>query len=278
MSRLARARRRARIRALQRRIEIGLEPAGSFLPHRQSTGGLAPGEALRPIFERARSAMAAVARRIELHGEDFARFGGPAPAPRFEQDWFPGLDAAALYALIRAVRPRRVVEIGAGHSTRIMARAIADGRLTTTIDAVDPAPRATLAGLSARWWREPVQALDPAVVATLARDDILFVDSSHVLVPGSDVAFILTELLPRVRAGVLLHVHDVFLPAPYPAAWRWRGYNEQAALAPLLLGGFQLVFASAWVRRETPDLLGPVARGLPRPADSVESSLWLRRG
>ncbi|MFP4361978.1 MAG: class I SAM-dependent methyltransferase, partial [Alphaproteobacteria bacterium] len=205
------------------------------------------------------------------------RFDGPAPAPRFAQDWFTGLDAAALYTLVRDRRPRRVVEIGSGHSTRITARAIADGGLATELIAVDPAPRAALAGLPVAWRRAPVQAIDPTLVDGLAADDILFIDSSHVLVDGSDVACVFTELLPRLRAGVLLHVHDVFLPDPYPAAWAWRGYNEQAAVAGLLTGGFALVFASRWVRHHAVDLLGPVARDLPRPAGALETSLWLRR-
>jgi hypothetical protein len=233
--------------------------------------------ALRATFEAARPAFAALARRLESHGDAFARFGGPPPAPRFAQDWFTGLDAAALYTLVRDARPARIVEIGSGHSTRISARAVVDGGLATEILAVDPAPRAALAALPVRWQRRPVQELDPGVVDGLASGDVLFVDSSHVLVAGSDVAFLFTELIPRLRPGVLLHVHDVFLPEPYPAAWAWRGYNEQQAVAGLLAGGFALVFASRWVRRRAPDLLGPVARALPVPAGAFETSLWLRR-
>jgi hypothetical protein len=119
--------------------------------------------------------------------------------------------------------------------------------------------------------------MDPALVDRLEAGDVLFVDSSHVLVDGSDVAFIFSELLPRLRPGVLLHVHDVFLPEPYPERWAWRGYNEQFAVAGLLAGGFELVFASRWVRRHAPELLGPVARALPLPAGAFETSLWLRR-
>jgi hypothetical protein len=277
LSRLAKARRRARIRGLQRRIARGVEPAGSFVPHRRAGGGDSASVALRATFEAARPAFAALARRLEGYGDAFARFGGPPPAPRFAQDWFTGLDAAALYTLVRDARPARIVEIGSGHSTRISARAVVDGGLATEILAVDPAPRAALAALPVRWQRRPVQELDPGVVDGLASGDVLFVDSSHVLVAGSDVAFLFTELIPRLRPGVLLHVHDVFLPEPYPAAWAWRGYNEQQAVAGLLAGGFALVFASRWVRRRAPDLLGPVARALPVPAGAFETSLWLRR-
>ncbi len=277
MSRLAKARRRARVRSLQRRIARGVEPPGTFIPHRQPPAAPAASTALGPLFAAARPAFAALAERIETYGDAFARFGGPAPAPRFQQDWFAGLDAAALYTLVRAHRPRRLVEIGSGHSTRVSARAVADGGLATELIAVDPAPRAALAGLPVVWLRQPVQAMEPTHVEALETNDILFVDSSHVLVDGSDVAVLFTELLPRLRPGVLLHVHDVFLPDPYPRAWAWRGYNEQPAVAGLLTGGFELVFASRWVRRHAPELLGPVARGLRLPAGALETSLWLRR-
>jgi len=277
LSRLAKARRRARIRGLERRIARGIEPAGTFIPHRRPRANDAPSVALRSLFEAARPAFAELAGRLETHSDAFARFGGPPPAPRFAQDWFTGLDAAALYTLVRETRPARIVEIGCGHSTRISARAVADGGLATELVAVDPAPRAALAALPVRWERRPVQELDPSVVDGLASGDVLFVDSSHVLVAGSDVAFLFTELIPRLRPGVLLHLHDVFLPEPYPAAWAWRGYNEQAAVAGLLSGGFALVFASRWVRHQAPELLGPLARALPMPAGALETSLWLRR-
>jgi hypothetical protein len=277
LSRLAKARRRARIHRLQRRIARGLEPSGSFIPHRHPPEPGAASAALAPIFASARPAFAALAAAIEAHGAAFARFGGPPPAPRFEQDWFAGLDAAALYTLVRDRRPARIVEIGSGHSTRVSARAIADGGLATELVAIDPAPRATLGALPVTWRREPLQATDPTRVDLLAADDVLFVDSSHVLVAGSDVAFLFTELVPRLRTGVLLHIHDVFLPEPYPARWAWRGYNEQHAVAGLLTGGFELVFASWWVRRHAPELLGTTVRGLALPAGALETSLWLRR-
>jgi predicted O-methyltransferase YrrM len=82
---------------------------------------------------------------IEQHAADLEKIGAaPPPAPRWNQDWFPRLDAAAAYAMVRALRPRRIVEVGSGHSTRFMARAVEDGGLPTQILAIDPAPRAAL--------------------------------------------------------------------------------------------------------------------------------------
>ena len=97
--------------------------------------------------------------------------------------------------------------------------------------------------------------------------------------PGSDVDWLLNRVLPGLSSGVLVHFHDVFLPDPYPAAWAWRGYNEQQALAPLLHGGmYDCLFASHYVATRLPDRLarGVVAR-LPHPAAAPESSLWLKK-
>ena len=70
------------------------------------------------------------------------------PEPRWNQDWLPRLDALAAYVTVRQVRPARIVETGAGHSTRFLARAVRDGGLNTEITSLDPEPRATLNGLS----------------------------------------------------------------------------------------------------------------------------------
>lgn len=196
----------------------------------------------------------------------------PPPAPRWNQDWFPRLDAAAAYAMVRTLEPRRIVEVGSGHSTRFLARAVADGRLDTRITAIDPAPRATLEGLNVRWLRQPVQEMELDVFAALEERDILFIDSSHQLKPGSDVEFLLDKVLPRLAKGVRVHFHDIFLPDPYPAAWAWRRYNEQEAVAPLIGAGFEMEFSSHGAGK----LNGVLAR-LPLKARAIESSLWLRK-
>ena len=95
--------------------------------------------------------------------------------------------------------------------------------------------------------------------------------------PGTDVDRIVLDLLPRCPPGVLVHIHDVFLPDPYPPEWAWRGYNEQLLVGALLQGGaFELVFASGYVAAYRPDWLGPVAR-LPLLEGAYETSLWLRK-
>jgi len=171
---------------------------------------------------------------VEDLAPDLLRIGSDAPpAPRWDQDWFPRLDAAAAYAIVRMTRPRRIVEVGSGHSTRFLARAVADGALDTEIISIDPEPRASLPTV-VHWLQMPVQACDVQLFQSLAADDILFVDSSHQVKPGSDVQFLLDQALPRLASGVHVHFHDVFLPDDYPPGWAWRRYNEQQAIARLL--------------------------------------------
>ena len=207
------------------------------------------------------------APELEAIGKD-----APPPAPRWNQDWFPRLDAAAAYTMVRTLKPKRIVEVGSGHSTRFLARAVADGGLETRITALDPEPRASLEGLKVLWLKQPVQATSLKVFEALAERDILFIDSSHKLERGSDVEFLLETVLPCLAKGVRLHFHDIFLPEPYPAAWAWRRYNEQEAVAPLIGSGYALEFAS----RHAGKLNGVLAR-LPLKRGAIESSVWLRK-
>jgi predicted O-methyltransferase YrrM len=217
-----------------------------------------------------------VLQLIERYSAQLSSFGKePPPAPRWTQDWFPRLDAAAAYAIVRGTRPNRIVEVGSGHSTRFLARAVADEKLATRVTAIDPRPRASLAGLAIDWRAVPVQRADPEIFSALEPGDILFIDSSHQVKPGSDVEFLLERALPRLAGGVRVHFHDIFLPDDYPAAWAWRRYNEQQAVARLLEAGFVAEFSShETLKRGLPE--GVLAR-LPLVEGAIESSLWLRK-
>ena len=265
---------------------LGLKTRGFFIPYRYADGLPGPGErasyaALIPAFAAAEPRFLAHLDSIDGYADSLAGIGGaPPPAPRFEQDWFPTLDAAALYALVRKTRPGRIVEIGSGHSTRFLARAALDAGLDCAITAIDPAPRAALEGLDIRLCRNTLAAAGPAPFEALGAGDMVVIDSSHILMPGSDVDDIMNRILPALPAGVLLHLHDVFLPDDYPAAWAWRGYNEQNALGPMLSadGGWELVFASHYVTtRMAARLAKSVVARLPRAAGSHDASLWLRK-
>jgi predicted O-methyltransferase YrrM len=257
---------------------LGLSSRGFFIPYRYA-GSVEPRDypALRPLFEAAEPQFRTVMDEIARFGEDLGRIAaGDGPA-RFDQDWFPRLDAAAAYALVRTHRPARIVEIGSGHSTRFLARAVRDGGLSTEILCIDPAPRADLSQLGATHMPRLLAEADPALFAALKPGDVLFIDSSHVAMPGTDVDRLFLEVLPRLPAGALLHFHDVFLPEGYPPEWTWRGYNEQLLAGALLQGGgYELVFASRYVATCRPEWLSPLAY-LPLPPGAFETSLWLEK-
>jgi len=277
--------RRWRYLALGLSTILGLRRQGFFIPHRYADRLPGPGErpAYAPLEARMQAAepsFAALLARFGTFAGEFTAIGqDPAPAPRWAQSWFPRLDAAAAYALVRVRRPARVIEVGSGHSTRFVARAVADGRLTTRITAIDPEPRAALAGLSVDWLQRTLQEAGAAPFESLSAGDMVILDSSHILMPGSDVDFFFGRILPGLPAGVLLHVHDVFLPDDYPAAWAWRGYNEQLVLPPLLLGSdWDTVWASHYVAtRMGEEVAASAVAALPLPSGAPESSLWLER-
>ena len=254
--------------------------AGFFIPYRHADRVRPVAyPALEPLFAAAVPSMREVLATIDAHAGTLAAFDGPPPRPRFGQDWFPRLDAAALVAMVLSARPRRVVEVGSGHSTRFLAAAAAMLEHPVDVICIDPAPRADLAGLPLRLERRLLEAGDAGLAASLEPGDMLLVDSSHLLVPGSDVDLVLNHLVPRLRPGALLHLHDIFLPDPYPPAWRWRGYAEQTAVACLLHGGgWRLRFASRYLVTRCARLVdASSAARLPLVPGALESSLWLER-
>ncbi len=261
---------------------LGIRPRGFFIPYRyadqlRAPASYPPAEALlaaaHPVFAKALHDLAD-------YRDDLLRIPAqaPAPSPRWGQDWFATLDAAMLYAIIRRHRPARLLEVGSGHSTRFAARAIADGGLTTIHSAIDPAPRADCSRLKVDLYRQVLDDADPALFAALGKGDILFIDSSHILMPGTDVDRLFNRILPALPSGVLVHVHDIFLPDDYPPQWSWRGYNEQLAVLPLLAGGaYRLLFASRYVQsRMGKEMAASLVATLPGH-ENLATSLWLEK-
>ena len=279
-------------RAWRRRLRyglptvLGLRPRGYFIPYRFAD--IAPPPGCRPPY-------AAIEARFQACTEGFREWLGvldsyrkplteigeaPAPAPRWQQDWFPRLDGAMAYTMARRLAPKRIVEIGSGHSTRFFAHAVADGGLETVIKAIDPAPRSTLDGLAAVTLdRRTIQDCGLQPFADFAAGDFLSIDSSHILMPGSDVDMLLNHVLPMLPTGAIVHIHDIFLPDDYPAQWAWRGYGEQLGVAALLSGGsWRPLFASHYaVTRMADTICDSIVGGLPLVAGAHESSLWLKK-
>ena len=201
---------------------------------------------------------------------------------RLDQAWFPRLDALAAYAMIRTRKPGRIVEVGSGHSSRFMAAAIEDGGLKTAFTCIDPAPRASLSGLNVTWQKAVLQTAGEDAWRQLEAGDLLFIDSSHLLMPGTDVDHLIGHVLPLMPKGILLHVHDIFLPDGYPETWAWRGYNEQAVIAALLQsGGYRLLFASHYAATRMAERLSESPRltqaRVTNDQDDLAGSLWLEK-
>lgn len=224
-------------------------------------------------FSQRLAALAAFAPQLQ----DFDHT--PPPLPRWQQSWFPRLDGAIAYGLTRLERPRLIIEVGSGHSTRFFARACLDEGLDTELLCIDPAPRADIRALNLTLIPKPVQQVDPALFERLQAGDMLFIDSSHLLLPGSDVDWLLNRIWPLLAAGVLVHFHDILLPDDYPPRWHWRGYNEQQGVAPLLTSGAaEPLWASHYVvSRMQAQLQNSIAGQLPMPDEALETSLWLRK-
>ena len=179
-----------------------------------------------------------------------------ADAPFWRNPWFSTLDAAALVGLILARRPNRYVEIGSGISTRFAHFAKESGSPTTEIISIDPRPRAAIDTLCDRVIRQPLETCDLRIFEDLDVNDILFFDGSHRVFTNSDTTVFFLEVLPIIKPGVLIHIHDIFLPDDYPAAWNNRLYSEQYILAAMLLGGqtnFDIILPNYFVTRH-PDL------------------------
>ena len=250
-------------------------PRGFFTPYRYAASVSPPGPypELEALFAAAEPDMTTVLDRIDASRDALAALDGPLPQPRWDQSWFPRLDAAATFAIVRDAKPRRIVEVGSGHSTRMLAHAAR----AQVVTCIDPAPRADISQLGVTLHQRVLEPRDVALFRTLEAGDIAFFDSSHVLWPGSDVDMMLNRIMPALAPGVLIHIHDVLLPDPYPEAWGWRGYTEQNALSGWLMGPAEIVFASHYARTRMGAANRPGVAALPLVDGAHETSLWLRR-
>lgn len=132
-------------------------------------------------------------------------------------------------------KPKKYVEVGSGNSTKVAQKAITDNGLTTQIISIDPQPRAEIDSLADKVIRSPFQNIDVDFVKELEENDILFIDNSHRVLPNSDSMVFFLEVLPYLKNGVIVHIHDVYLPYGYPQFMCDRFYSEQYGLAMYLL-------------------------------------------
>jgi hypothetical protein len=157
--------------------------------------------------------------------------------PAWDNDFWGGLDALVGCAALKRQDPATYLEIGSGFSTRFARRAIEDFGLRTRIVSIDPDPRDEVDDLCDEVIRRRLDEVDIALFDRLTSGDVILLDGSHVALMNSDATVFFLEVLPRLPAGVLVAVDDVFLPWDYPPTWNRRIYGEQYLLAAYLLGG-----------------------------------------
>jgi hypothetical protein len=197
----------------------------------------------------------------------------------FDNEYYGSPDAEVLYAMVRTAVPPRVVEVGCGQSTRVTRLAIRDASLPTRVIAVDPEPRCDIVPFIDEFCHAPVESAEGReAVRRLRPGDMLFIDSSHHVRTGNDVVTLYLDLLPRLPGGVIIHIHDIFLPFDYPKHWivdQRYDWNEQYLVQALLAYGaaFDVLWAGRYVQNTHPVFPSYFPHCRERPAQS----LWLRK-
>ena len=165
---------------------------------------------------------------------------------------FDAGDAELYYLMIRNRKPKRIIEIGSGHSTRVAKMAVdrnnSEG-VQTSLTCIEPFENPWLEQIPGiKVVRSRIENTSPDLFTTLEAGDILFIDTSHVIRPENDVLHIYFNILPQIQPGVIIHIHDIFTPRHYPQSWthlEFRLWNEQYLLEAMLMSGdrFRVLFA-----------------------------------
>ena len=171
-------------------------------------------------------------------------------------DW---IDALVYYCMIREFKPKRIIEIGSGWSTKIAAEAVLRNN-NTTLTSIEPYPYDYLQrgfpGFT-KLIKKKIQDVKLEIFEQLEANDILFIDSSHTVKAGGDVNHIFFEILPRLKKGIIIHFHDIFFTNDYPPNWitkEYRFWNEQYLLQAFLMynDSFEVLFSNSYMTERYP--------------------------
>jgi len=176
----------------------------------------------------------------------------------------PG-DAEYLYCMIRHFKPSRIIEIGSGYSTLMAKEASENNKIENSLYkceqiCIEPYEMPWLEKTGVQVIRKLVENVDVSFFSSLQKNDILFIDTSHVLKNGSDVTYYYMSVLPQLNPGVIIHIHDIFLPEEYPEEWvmkMHRFYNEQYILRAFMSfnDSFRILFAGRFLQLKFPELV-----------------------
>jgi hypothetical protein len=195
----------------------------------------------------------------EKHPEISEWLEDPKRAFRLGNSWFFGSDAITTAFMVSWIKPDSVIEIGSGHSTALLYDLKVDSPAHPfELLSIDPnIERAQSLLPDFRFIQKRVQDLPIDFFSVLMKNDILFIDSSHVLKTSSDVLFLFSEVFPVLNSGVYIHIHDVFYPFIYPASWlKGRvGFNETYALRLMLQSAnFRIVYWNDYLEKTYSDI------------------------
>ena len=198
-----------------------------------------------------------------------------------ENGYYSSGDADALYAMVRHLHPRRVIEVGSGVSSLVIEHAVARNALDGNASEVrifDPYPSDLLSQSTRREVQAiPAQEIPLDTFQELRQNDILFVDTSHTVKVGGDVNRLVLDVLPLLAPGVVVHFHDVFLPWNYHRTWARFGWAEQYLLQAFLSlnDDFDVVLGLHALSRSDPEWLEERVEGF-HPGGQP-SAFWIRR-
>lgn len=183
--------------------------------------------------------------------------------PIWNNGFLPGLDIIGIYTLLTEFKPEKYIEIGSGNSTKVAFKAKTEQKLNTEIVSIDPLPRAEIDNITDKVIRDQFENIDFNILNELNENDILFVDNSHRILPNSDSMVFYLEILPKLKKGVIVHIHDIYLPYDYPQFMCDRFYSEQYGLAMYLLANpqkYETILPNYFIfeDKELSDMISPI--------------------
>jgi predicted O-methyltransferase YrrM len=203
----------------------------------------------------------------------------------FRNDLYSYADAICLYAMLRHARPRRVIEVGSGFSSAVMLDTndlFFGGAIA--MQFIEPYPERLYSLLTEKdrgahvVHEKKLQDMPLELFRTLEANDVLFIDSSHVTRVGGEVNYYMFEILPALRPGVLVHIHDIFNGFEYPRRWIEEGisWSEAYLLRAFLQynDAFEIVLFNTYLEHFHPDFF---RERMPLCLKNPGGSIWLRR-